>query len=126
MTIKRTDHHPCSSSSSSNVVESKTATSTASLIEESNNINIDNEQQEEEVCHSTDKCQQCTFSEMKAYEACEETGRWEKFECVLVGGSDSEGSDSKTSSRIELRSCKYTETDEEFAMVRVCTMCVCE
>jgi hypothetical protein len=98
--------------SSSSSVESKPVT-TASLFmnEESNNI----DDAEEEVCHSAGKCQQCTFSEMKTYDACEETGRWERYECFLTN-------DSPKSSRIELRSCKYTEADEEFAMV--CVHCL--
>jgi hypothetical protein len=101
-----------SSKEFSSSVESKTAT-TASLFinEESNNI----DDAEEEVCRSAGKCQQCTFSEMKTYDACEETGRWERYECFLTN-------DSPKSSRIELRSCKYTETDEEFAMV--CVHCL--
>lgn len=42
----------------------------------------------DEECRSIEKCQQCTFSEVKTYEACKATSRWEKFECVLASGGD--------------------------------------
>lgn len=38
---------------------------------------------EEKKCRQVGKCEQCTTSEQKEYEACYETGRWVKFECTL-------------------------------------------
>jgi nicotinic acid mononucleotide adenylyltransferase len=70
----------------------------------------------EEICTPVGKCEQCTFSEMKAYEACKETGRWEKYECKMSG-------EVEASTRTEMRSCKYTESDEEFAMIRLQMLC---
>mmetsp|Transcript_1566 Transcript_1566/g.1668 ORF Transcript_1566/g.1668 Transcript_1566/m.1668 type:complete len:310 (+) Transcript_1566:46-975(+) len=88
-----------------------------------------------EKCESVGKCEQCTFSEQKTYEACHDTGRWEKIECVFVEATkmsssfsttedQEEDSESEISSKnIKMRSCKYTEFDEEFAMVRLQIFC---
>jgi len=89
-----------------------------------------------EKCESVGKCEQCTFSEQKTYEACHETSRWEKIECVFVEATKISSSFSTTedqeeeseseivsSKNIKMRSCKYTEFDEEFAMVRLQIFC---
>jgi len=86
-----------------------------------------------EKCEPVGKCEQCTFSEQKTYEACHDTGRWEKFECIFVEATkmssslsttEEEESENKISTKnIQMRSCKYTEFDEEFAMVRLQIFC---
>jgi hypothetical protein len=87
---------------------------------------------DDDQCKPLGKCERCTFSEQKTYESCKATGRWEKFECTLAEETSSSSSSSSSSTesmddedasfgRIELRSCKYTEFDEEFAMVRYIT-----
>jgi nicotinic acid mononucleotide adenylyltransferase len=86
----------------------------ASTMETTFSASISGENQE--VCTPIEKCQQCTFSEQKEYEACKETGRWAKFECSLP-------TELTSSTRMEMMSCKYTEADEEFAMVRLQMMC---
>ena len=61
-----------------------------------------------EQCHPISECEMCTSSDQKTIAACEETGRKQKFECSPIG---------LDSILTEIRACKRTEADEEFAMV---------
>lgn len=61
-------------------------------------------------------CTRCTFTEQKTYEACHETGRWQRFKCVFPG--DSGTSEDEDDLRYEMMSCKHTPFDEGIAMVR--------
>ncbi|VEU41517.1 unnamed protein product [Pseudo-nitzschia multistriata] len=77
------------------------------------------------------KCTECTFSEQKTYDACKATGKWQKFECILVEG---EGETRRTEQETpladpaapkhEMKSCKYTEFDEGFAMFELEVFCL--
>ena len=59
------------------------------------------------------ECMQCSYSEQKAYEACKETGRWQKFKCVMPGYTGSQDDEYKH----EMKSCKHTNFDNGLAMV---------
>ncbi|KAG7351727.1 cytidylyltransferase-like protein [Nitzschia inconspicua] len=73
----------------------------------------------DEVCTPVEKCQRCSFTDQQNYDSCKETGRWEKVEC----STDTVNGTSSSSSRFVMRSCKYTEADEDFAMVRLQMLC---
>jgi hypothetical protein len=73
-------------------------------------------EQSGEVCTPIEKCQQCTYSEQKDFEACKETGRWEKLQCAT-------STEQTVSTRTKMMSCKYTDADQEFAMVRLQMLC---
>ena len=83
---------------------------------------------EEECIIPAGKCMECTFSEQKAYEACQVTGKWQKFECILAGEAETRrieqealstmSSSSTSDTLFKMNSCKYTNFDEGFAMVR--------
>ena len=82
----------------------------------------DPESNTEEVCEPIEgTCQQCTFSEQKSYEACVSTGRWMKYQCTSTtsspSGDDNGNDNDQPKTRIYMRSCQYTKSDEEFAMV---------
>ena len=94
----------------------------------------DPETNTEEVCEPVEgTCQQCTFSEQKSYEECVPTGRWMKYQCTpstttttsasssSSGGGGGENGDGDGEdpprTRIYMKSCQYTQSDEEFAMV---------
>jgi len=57
---------------------------------------------------------ECTFSEQKTYEACRATGKWQKF------GRTTESSETI----FEMKSCKYTDFDEGFAMFQFQIFCL--
>lgn len=84
-------------------------------------------------CKTIDKCEMCTFSDQKSIPACKETGRKQKMECIAF---DRDGKrhrysqlannyenfvspcsliDKKTTA--DFYSCKYTDADNQFAMV---------
>lgn len=65
-----------------------------------------------EQCHPISECEMCTSSDQKTIDACKETGRKQKFECSPISFDES-----KHSVSTEIRACKRTEADEEFAMV---------
>jgi len=68
-------------------------------------------------CQVIEKCEMCSFSDQKAVPVCKETGRREKRECVAHDGDDSKSYE-------DWFSCKYTDADEQFAMVRFQMICV--
>uniref|UniRef100_A0A6V0CDC4 Uncharacterized protein n=1 Tax=Pseudo-nitzschia australis TaxID=44445 RepID=A0A6V0CDC4_9STRA len=80
------------------------------------------------------KCMECTFSEQKAYEACQVTGKWQKFECILAGetatrrieqeASSTMSSSSSADALFKMKSCKYTNFDEGFAMFELQVFCL--
>jgi hypothetical protein len=36
-----------------------------------------------EECNPVEKCEMCTYSDQKSYPACKQSGRKQKFECVI-------------------------------------------
>jgi len=92
------------------------------------------EEVEEECTVPAGVCTHCTFSEQENYEQCLDTGRWQKFRCVLVSGDDDEDTEEETTNDDEhesdddatyqMKSCKYTPLDEGIAMVRACCVVV--
>jgi hypothetical protein len=61
-------------------------------------------------------CMHCTFSEQKTYDVCLETGRWQKFECLLPSASNPE--DESQDTMYKWKSCKHTDLEGGLAMVR--------
>lgn len=72
------------------------------------------------------KCTQCTFSEQKVYEACQVTGKWQRFECVVAGDAVEvrRMQDESTEAIFEMKSCKYTDFDEGIAMFELQIFCL--
>lgn len=67
-------------------------------------------------------CMHCTFSEQKTYDVCLETGRWQKFECLLP--SDSNTEDESQDTMYKWKSCKHTDLEGGLAMFRLQTFCL--
>ena len=67
-----------------------------------------------DVCQPVDTCEMCTVGDVETIPVCSLTGRRQRFECKTFD-TDGDETDEK---RAEIRSCKKTEADEEFAMVR--------
>ena len=92
-------------------------------------------------CSLIEKCSMCTFSDQKAIDACQETGRKEKRVCTALDGDgrssvlmfmiDHHSSTNLISIRTstinqidskvitDYYSCRYTDADNQFAMVRM-------
>lgn len=71
-----------------------------------------------EECSPVAKCEICTFTDQKTFaDACKPTGRMQKFKCVEFEDEE------ESKGGIEMRSCKHTEADEEFAMIRLQMFC---
>lgn len=66
------------------------------------------------------KCTQCTFSEMKTYDACAETGKWQKFKCSGPQEEPEEGE----KPRYKMMSCKHTDFENGVAMFQFQIFCV--
>jgi hypothetical protein len=92
-------------------------------IETTKNKKRDSDAPDGEVCQPIEACQRCTYSEQKSYKACQATGRWMKYQCTKPPSSspsnnnNNDEEDQQQSVRNEMRSCQYTQSDEEFAMV---------
>ncbi len=69
----------------------------------------------EECTVPVTKCMECSFSEQKSFDVCKETGKWQKFKCIMPGSTGSEDEDSDA--RFEMMSCKHTDFDNGIAMV---------
>mmetsp|Transcript_19586 Transcript_19586/g.27707 ORF Transcript_19586/g.27707 Transcript_19586/m.27707 type:complete len:164 (+) Transcript_19586:78-569(+) len=68
-------------------------------------------------CHVIDKCRECTKHELIDNDVCEKTRKIERIECIRYQGDD------EISSTKKFRSCKRTEADEEFLMMRLQMFC---
>ena len=76
------------------------------------------DQEEAIQCEATGVCEMCTDAERLIPESqCEPTGRHQHFKCMLSKGNVSD------SSSESYRSCKRTEAEEEFLMVRLQAIC---
>lgn len=93
----------------------------------------------EEKCIQVGQCKRCSSSEQQEYKACRDTGRWVKFECIMTTETDNNNfllprstaaaedeilSKISLSEKVDMRSCKYTEFDEEFTMIRLQIFCL--
>ena len=67
----------------------------------------------QECTEEAGKCTQCTFSEIKTYDACAETGKWQKFKC----SGPQEETEEAGKPRYEMMSCKHTDFENGVAMV---------
>ena len=75
----------------------------------------------EPVCtEEVTRCTQCTFTEINTYEACAETGKWQKFKC----SGPKEDSDDGAFSKYEMKSCKHTDFENGVAMFQFQIFCV--
>ncbi len=88
-------------------------------------------------CKIVEKCEMCTFTDQKSIPACKETGRKNRMECDTRNGDGKYFSFCFLSwsaistltlsplfyadwtTETDFYSCKYTEADEQFAMVGV-------
>jgi len=87
-------------------------------------------------CRPIEKCERCTFSDQKSIAACKETGRKQKMECTAFDGDGKPHWEVRQISIDDIGltlcflafladikpttdyfSCKYTEADDQFAMV---------
>lgn len=78
----------------------------------------------EECIVPVTKCTQCTFSEQRSFDICKETGKWQKFKCIMPGETGTESGDDDPDYREETRSCKYTDFDNVFAMFQLQFFCL--
>lgn len=94
-------------------------------IEQSSSLN-ESSSTVEECIVPLGTCMHCTFTEQKVYDVCQETGRWQKFECILPGdsktttGSEEESQDSM----YKMKSCKYTDLEGGVAMIQLQMFCL--
>jgi len=80
----------------------------------------------EECTVPAGKCELCTFSEQRTEETCRETGKWQNFECILLGDSKLTRTEEESSadSAYIRKTCKYTDFDEGMAMFRLQIFCL--
>mmetsp|Transcript_27003 Transcript_27003/g.63393 ORF Transcript_27003/g.63393 Transcript_27003/m.63393 type:complete len:308 (+) Transcript_27003:213-1136(+) len=80
----------------------------------------------EECAVPAGKCELCMYSDHRAEEVCRETGRWQKFECLLPDDSKSAGTEGEPSSdpAFKMKSCKHTDFDEGVAMLQFQSFCL--
>jgi Jumping translocation breakpoint protein (JTB) len=79
---------------------------------------LDDQEEEAIECEATGVCEMCTDAERSIPESeCEPTGRHQHFKCVTSIG------DEQDTSIATYRSCKRTEADEEFLMMRLQAIC---
>lgn len=86
-----------------------------------NNKGDDTSQESKERCTVLGECELCPHGGRKSNdeEGCEETGRRQRFNCVVTEGD----SGKPIKSRKEYRSCRRTRADEQFLMVRMQAIC---
>lgn len=78
----------------------------------------------EECTIPVTKCMECTFSEQKAFDACKETGKWQKFKCVLPSDTEESEEEEGRDDQYETMSCKHTDFDNGIAMFQFQIFCL--
>jgi len=83
----------------------------------------------EECVIPAGECTICTGTERNTYEACKATGKWQKFECLVVsrkteGTPTDQAEQSPTDGVYKMLSCKRTPLDEQSTMFEVQVICL--